>query len=202
MAQLPIRPFTAKRAAAIWKVGEAEAVRTLDLLAGRALLLDFPHRDGTRYVLPPPMAGFFEFSMMRVRGDIDQKALSELFHGYLNVEEDFARALFATGSTQMGRAFVDEAAIPAHDALRWSRAGQRQVRRASPRLLLSAQGQPPGNGLRRAHGHLHDLWQHRGFRWRGMAQPGGARLPSAWICCSRRGTLVQLGGARKGELHL
>lgn len=117
VAQLPIRPFTAKRAAAIWKVGEAEAVRTLDLLADRALLLDFPHRDGTRYVLPPPMAGFFEFSMMRVRGDIDQKVLSELFHGYLNVEEEFARDLFATGSTQMGRTFVDEAAIPAHDAL-------------------------------------------------------------------------------------
>ncbi|MBC8442157.1 MAG: hypothetical protein H8D87_21025 [Deltaproteobacteria bacterium] len=40
-------------------------------------------------VLPPPMAGFFEFSMMRVRHDIDQKVLGELFYQYLNVEEDF-----------------------------------------------------------------------------------------------------------------
>lgn len=117
VAQLPIRPFTARRAAAIWRVPLAEAERTLDTLAGRSLLLDYPHRSGRRYVLPPPMAGFFEFSLMRVRGDLDQKLLSELFHQYLNVEEDFARDLFATGSTQMGRAFVDEAAIPAHDAL-------------------------------------------------------------------------------------
>jgi ferredoxin len=117
LAQLPIRPFTARRAAAIWQVREAEAARTLDSLADRAFLLDFRHRDATRYVLPPPMAGFFEFSMMRVRGDLDQKALSELFHEYLNVEEDFARELFATGTTQMGRAFVNENALPTHDAL-------------------------------------------------------------------------------------
>ncbi len=38
-------------------------------------------KPNSKYVLPPPMAGFFEFSMMRVREDIDQKALSELFHG-------------------------------------------------------------------------------------------------------------------------
>ena len=57
------------------------------------------------------MAGFFEFSMMRIRSDIDQKALAELFHQYLNVEEDFIRALF-TGETKPGRAFVQEAVLP------------------------------------------------------------------------------------------
>ena len=117
VAQLPIRPFTAARAAAIWKVGEAEATRRLDALADRSLLLDYPTRQGRNYVLPPPMAGFFEFSLMRVRGDLDQRLLSELFHQYLNVEEDFVRELFATGSTQLGRAFVDETALPAGDAL-------------------------------------------------------------------------------------
>jgi Pyruvate/2-oxoacid:ferredoxin oxidoreductase delta subunit len=63
------------------------------------------------------MAGFFEFSMMRVRTDVDQKALAELFHQYLNVEEDFVRALFAGGETQLGRAFVDETALAPEDAL-------------------------------------------------------------------------------------
>ncbi|HJW71864.1 MAG TPA: 4Fe-4S dicluster domain-containing protein [Geothrix sp.] len=117
MAQLPIRPFTVKRAAAIWKVSETEAAKTLDALADRAILLDLQHPDGMRYLLPPPMAGFFEFSLMRVRGDLDQKALSELFHQYLNVDEDFVRELFATGETQLGRAFVNEEALPAQDAL-------------------------------------------------------------------------------------
>ena len=39
------------------------------------------------------MAGFFEFSLMRVRADIDQQALSELFYQYLNMEEEFIRDL-------------------------------------------------------------------------------------------------------------
>ena len=46
------------------------------------------------------MAGFFEFSMMRVREDVDQKLLAELFYQYLNVEEDFVRDLFGIGETQ------------------------------------------------------------------------------------------------------
>jgi Fe-S-cluster-containing hydrogenase component 2 len=117
VAQLPIRPFTAEKAAAIWKMGEAEARKALDGLAERALLVDFEVQGVLHYVLPPPMAGFFEFSMMRVRGDLDQKLLAELFHQYLNVEEDFARALFAGGETQLGRAFVHEPALAPEDAL-------------------------------------------------------------------------------------
>jgi len=117
VSQLPIRPFTAAKAAAIWKVGEAEARAQLDALASRALLVDWESDRGTEYVLPPPMAGFFEFSMMRVRTDVDQKALAELFYQYLNVEEDFVRALFAGGETQLGRAFVHEPALSEENAL-------------------------------------------------------------------------------------
>jgi ferredoxin len=117
VAQLPIRPFSAARAAKAWGVGEAEARKTLDALAGRAILVDTEDPDGVHtYFLPPPMAGFFEFSMMRIRRDIDQKALAELFHQYLNVEEDFVRALF-TGETRLGRAFVQEAVLPEQPAL-------------------------------------------------------------------------------------
>jgi Na+-translocating ferredoxin:NAD+ oxidoreductase RNF subunit RnfB len=54
------------------------------------------------------MAGFFEFSLMRTRQDIDQKLLSELFYQYITVEDDFIRALFVNGETQLGRVFVHE----------------------------------------------------------------------------------------------
>jgi ferredoxin len=114
---LPIKPFDVARAAAIWKVGEAEATGVLDALASRALLVDLETPEGRQFVLPPPMAGFFEFSLMRTRTDIDQKALAELFYQYLNVEEDFVRALFADGQTQLGRAFVQEPALSPDDAL-------------------------------------------------------------------------------------
>jgi ferredoxin len=112
VSQLPVKPFNARKAAAIWKIDEAEARRVLEGLASRAILLDMPTREGdTIYVLPPPMAGFFEFSMMRVRGDIDQKLLSELFYEYITVEEDFMRALLLDGETVLGRVFVNEPAM-------------------------------------------------------------------------------------------
>jgi ferredoxin len=112
VAQLPIRPFTARRAAEVWRLPETEARKVLDGLAERAVLLDIEQDGETRYLLPPPMAGFFEFSLMRVRGDLDQQALAELFYQYLNVEEAFVRDLFATGQTQLGRIFVNEEALP------------------------------------------------------------------------------------------
>ena len=118
VAGLPIRAFTVADAARRWKMPESEAGRVLDALADRAILLDTEDRDGGRtFVLPPPMAGFFEFSMMRVRNDIDQKLLAELFYQYLNVEEEFVRDLFCVGETRLGRIFVNESAVPAELSL-------------------------------------------------------------------------------------
>jgi ferredoxin len=63
------------------------------------------------------MAGFFEFSLMRYRNDIDQKTLSELFYQYMNIEEDFIKNLFTTGETQLGRTYVNEEVLSADNAL-------------------------------------------------------------------------------------
>jgi ferredoxin len=134
---LPIKPFTAGKAARIWKLPQGEAQKVLDGLADRAILLDHEGRRGKTYVLPPPMAGFFEFSLMRLRGDLDQKVLSELFHQYLNVEEEFVRALFTEGETQLGRVFVHEPALSEANALHvldYERASE-VVRTASHRAV-------------------------------------------------------------------
>jgi ferredoxin len=114
---LPIKPFDTTTAARIWKMPQAQATVALDELADRGILLDIRVKDRQLYVLPPPMAGFFEFSMMRVRDDIDQKLLAELFHQYLNVEEEFIKALFTGGETELGRTFVNETALPDDVAL-------------------------------------------------------------------------------------
>ncbi len=108
VARLPIKPFTAETAAACWKRPLAETRKLLEALAGRAVLLDMEQNGRQEYCLPPPMAGFFEFALMRVRTDIDQKALSELLHQYINVEEDFMRDLFVQGETGLGRVLVHE----------------------------------------------------------------------------------------------
>ncbi len=117
VAALPIRPFTADKAARNWKVSLPEAEEILNRLTRRALLVDIQLNGKTEYVLPPPMAGFFEFALMRTRGDIDQKLLSELYEQYITVEDDFIRNLFLAGKTQLGRVFVQEESLSTEHSL-------------------------------------------------------------------------------------
>lgn len=118
VGKLPIRPFSAAKAAKAWGMAESEAKKVLEDLSSRAILLDVEQKDGTSlFMLPPPMAGFFEFSLMRVRHDMDQKALSELFYQYITVEEDFIRELLTRGETQLGRTYVNESVLSSENAL-------------------------------------------------------------------------------------
>jgi len=103
VAQLPIKPFSVKTASAIWKMDEVQTENTLQKLASKAILLDVDFDSKKEYCLPPPMIGFFEFSLMRTRDDIDQKTLSELYFQYLNVEEDFIKDLFLGTETRFGK---------------------------------------------------------------------------------------------------
>lgn len=105
---LPVRPFTLKRAARVWGTTEARAEKLLDHLCEKALLVDSEYHGERQFVMPPPMAGFIEFALMRTRGDIDQKYLSELYYQYMNVEEDFVKDLFFATETKLGRVYVQE----------------------------------------------------------------------------------------------
>lgn len=117
VAQLPIRPFEIKTAAKRWSVSHKEASDVLEQLASRAILIDMYKEGKVFYVLPPPMAGFFEFSMMRTRGDINQETLGKLYYEYLNVEEDFVKNLFTGTETNMVRTFVNESVLTSDDAV-------------------------------------------------------------------------------------
>ena len=108
VALLPIRPFTAKKAGKIWNISEGEAEIFLVHLCEKALLVDSYYKGVRQFVMPPPMAGFIEFALMRTRGDIDQKYLSELYYQYMNVEEDFVKDLFFATETRLGRVYVQE----------------------------------------------------------------------------------------------
>lgn len=108
VAKLPVRPFTLKRAARVWGTTQAKAEKLLDHLCEKALLVDSVYKGQRQFVMPPPMAGFIEFALMRTRGDIDQKYLSELYYQYMNVEEDFVKDLFFVTETRLGRVFVQE----------------------------------------------------------------------------------------------
>jgi len=114
---LPIKPFTVETASRAWKMDVPSAQRVLDELTGKAILVDVEQDGQSVYCLPPPMAGFFEFSMMRIRDDVDQKVLAELFYQYMNVEEDFIKSLFTDGETQLGRAYVQVPMLSNQNAL-------------------------------------------------------------------------------------
>lgn len=121
-AQLPIKPFTVSQAARIWKMSSDEARKVLDGLASRAILIDWERDGETMYVLPPPMPGFFEFSLMRSRSDVDQQKLSQLYEQYCTVENEFMQALIGRGQTQVGRIFVNESVLPDVHVLDYERA--------------------------------------------------------------------------------
>ena len=66
----------------------AEAQRILEELASRAILLDLQNGDGERvFVLPPPMAGFFEFSMMRAHDMFDKLAVAKAMDAYMHGDD-------------------------------------------------------------------------------------------------------------------
>ncbi len=158
--------------------------------------------DGTVYVLPPPMAGFFEFSMMRVRDDVDQKLLSELFYEYITVEDDFILSLFTHGDDpararlrQRAGAGRERAGAPARGdgglqrpGLRARQRGDRDRRaHGRRRLLLPPQDGARRAGLRRPDEHLHDV-----RRERRLADPPRIRPARR----SRRGDGPPRGGPR------
>ncbi len=117
MARLPLRPFSAAKAAKAWSLNLEQAEALLEHLAARMLLVDMQVKGQRFYVLPPPMVGFFEFALMRARDDINQKLLSELYHQYINVEEDFIKSLFVGGETQIGRMLVRESSLSSEQSL-------------------------------------------------------------------------------------
>ncbi|GKU27052.1 4Fe-4S dicluster domain-containing protein [Clostridium folliculivorans] len=117
VAMLPIKPFTLKTASQIWKMSEVETQNILEKLASKAIIMDIDFDGKKEYCLPPPMIGFFEFSLMRTRDDIDQKTLSELYYQYLNVEEDFIKDLFLGTETRFGKVFVQEGVLSRQNEL-------------------------------------------------------------------------------------
>ena len=168
VALLPIKPFTASKAARSWKMAEVEARGILDKLAGRGLLLDVEQEGEMVYSLPAS-----DGRILRVLHDADpgrhnhQKLLAGLFYQYLNVEEDFIRELFTPGETELGRVFVHETAVPEELALQvmdYERASEVVRTAIAPCrgcLLLPPQDDASRACLQRADGQLHDI-QRRG----------------------------------------
>ncbi len=114
--RLPIVPTSLKILAQRFKENPDTLKLKLDSMADKGLVFDTvnPKSGKTYYMLPPAVAGFFEFTMMRVRPGVSQKDLARYFHSYIIEDDAFARGIFGS-ETVIGRTLVNEAAIEPAD---------------------------------------------------------------------------------------
>jgi ferredoxin len=68
----------------------------LAAMADKGLVFDFEFNGKMLYMLAPTIVGFFEFSMMRRREDIDQKRLAGLVHDVLLGDATFGNQFLAS----------------------------------------------------------------------------------------------------------
>lgn len=106
----PLLPMTFEQIAGSTRIEPENLITTLDTMAGKGLVIEIPRKNVIYYILAPMVIGFFEYTFMRVRDDVDMKSLAELFQSYFG-EKKIVEEL--TGSqTKIQRTLVYESLIP------------------------------------------------------------------------------------------
>lgn len=109
-SKFPLVPMKTERIAGIVGIASEELKPILDSMADKGLVIDFPRRESSYYILAPMVIGFFEYTFMRVRDEINMRDLAELFHSYFQDKE--AREEFSGINTRIMRTLVYEKLIP------------------------------------------------------------------------------------------
>ncbi|WP_027363837.1 4Fe-4S binding protein [Desulfotruncus alcoholivorax] len=109
-SKFPLVPMTLEQIAGITGTKEDQLKTILDGMADKGLVLDIPRKDTFYYMLAPVVVGFFEYTFMRARDDIDMKELAELFETYFQSSE--VREEFSGVETMEMRTLVYESLIP------------------------------------------------------------------------------------------
>lgn len=124
-SKFPLLPMTLEQIAGMTGI-EAEQLKTiLDGMAAKGLVLDIPRKDTFYYMLAPMVVGFFEYTFMRTRDDVNLKELAELFQAYFH--DEAVREEFTGDRTRIMRTLVYESLIPVAvetEVLTYERAGE------------------------------------------------------------------------------
>lgn len=124
--QIPFRITPLPKLAKKTGIPEDDLCNRLTEMAGRGLMLDFEYRDEHYFALPPLILGFFEFTFMRARDELPMAELAALFEEYMRGDDRLAKSVYQH-ETQIGRALVQEEALPEEDVaevLDWERASE------------------------------------------------------------------------------
>jgi Pyruvate/2-oxoacid:ferredoxin oxidoreductase delta subunit len=125
-SKLPVIPTDLDALAAHLGVNAQVLKPRLDAMCDKGLVLDLVHPETGRakYLLSPPVVGFFEFSLMRAHDSIPKKRMAEALEAYVHGDDTFVREAFG-GETVIGRTLVHETALgddALPDVLDWERA--------------------------------------------------------------------------------
>ncbi|MBA4418141.1 MAG: (Fe-S)-binding protein [Syntrophus sp. (in: bacteria)] len=104
-------PMTLSRIASISNIQDDELRKILDVMAEKGLVVDIPRKDTCYYVLAPMIIGFFEYTFMRTRENVDLKGLAELFDRYFHIPE-VLKEFSGRADTKLMRTLVYENLIP------------------------------------------------------------------------------------------
>lgn len=114
------------RIAQILKVPPETLAPKLEAMADKGLLFDVEREGNSYWYLNPLVIGFFEFSMMRIRPDLDQKSLAHRMYEYMFEDPTmaFMKDVGLGGETQLFRPMVHQNAVPEDsvEVLDWERA--------------------------------------------------------------------------------
>lgn len=111
-AQMPLKLSSLSAISRKTKIPEMELKKKLEAMASKGIVLDLHIGDKVRYMLTPTIVGFFEFSMMRTRDDIDQTQLAHLLHKYMLEDGEFAAQFDPKSRISPFRTLVHESTIP------------------------------------------------------------------------------------------
>ncbi|BBD07558.1 ATP-binding protein [Desulfovibrio ferrophilus] len=114
--RMPYRPSTAQRIGPMVGMQEPELSKTLNSLCHKGLVCDIWQGDHYLYMISPFVIGFFEFTMMRTKGELEPKKWAELFQSYMFGNRDFLEANFGDGQiVSVMRALPHEETIRQQD---------------------------------------------------------------------------------------
>ena len=124
-ARLPLKPTPLDQLAESLGVPAAELAPRLEAMCDKGIVMDLRNAQTGRvkYLLAPPLGGFFEFSMMRAHDRIPKKRMAEALAAYCDGDAAFAREVFDR-DTVIGRTVVHETTLADEtpDVLEWERA--------------------------------------------------------------------------------
>jgi len=123
-SRMPMMPTPLSRLARRLDMPEEELRAKLEPLCDKGLVMDLVSRSTgeAKYLLAPPVVGFFEFSMMRAHDMFDKLSVAKAMDAYMHGDDTFAREVFGN-DTVVGRAMVHEDVMAADipEVLDWER---------------------------------------------------------------------------------